>query len=266
MSLCESIDTLAMAYLDDELAPEERRELETHLTECTSCRGEIDGARADQSLIQGSLVAPRATDTMRMRLLRSFDEADRETARADRKRMSSWLLPGGAIAAAAAAILVFVGVGMQQPQREHGSIAHVAAAQLRSAQPLETVSSNPGESEQLFTGTDVPTFEDTSSKLIGKRLVNVDGHRAGLAAFEITLNGRRATLKVLVVPDLHDGEMTDGDETQAKGRWVHVGQDQGLPFVTYIDKNRNGYMFTSESLSAEELIDLVGKTSLVGPQ
>jgi anti-sigma factor RsiW len=125
MSLCESIDTLAMAYLDDELAPEERRELETHLTECTSCRGEIDGARADQSLIQGSLVAPRATDTMRMRLLRSFDEADRETARAERKRMSSWLLPGGAIAAAAAAILVFVGVGMQQPQREHGSIAHV---------------------------------------------------------------------------------------------------------------------------------------------
>ena len=31
MSLCESIDTLAMAYLDDELAAEERRELEPHL-------------------------------------------------------------------------------------------------------------------------------------------------------------------------------------------------------------------------------------------
>jgi len=27
MSLCESIDTLSMAFLDDELAPEERREL-----------------------------------------------------------------------------------------------------------------------------------------------------------------------------------------------------------------------------------------------
>ena len=46
MSLCESIDTLAMAYLDDELASEERRELDTHLTECVSCRAEIDGARA----------------------------------------------------------------------------------------------------------------------------------------------------------------------------------------------------------------------------
>jgi len=36
MSLCESIDTLAMAYLDDELAAEERHELEAHLTECTA--------------------------------------------------------------------------------------------------------------------------------------------------------------------------------------------------------------------------------------
>jgi hypothetical protein len=265
MSLCESIDTLAMAYLDDELAPEERRELETHVTECASCRGEIDNARADQNLIQSSLVAPRPTDTMRMRLARSFDEVDRETARAERKRMSSWLLPGGAIAAAAAAILVFVGVGVQQTPRDHASISHVAAAQMRGTQPLETVSSNSGDS-QLFMGTDVPTFEDTSSKLIGKRLVTIDGHRAGLAGFDVTINGRHAKLKVLVVPDLHDGEMTDGDEMQAKGRWVHVGQDQGQPFVTYVDAKRNGYMFTSDSLTADELIDLVGKTSLVGPQ
>jgi Putative zinc-finger len=263
MSLCESIDTLAMAYLDDELAGEERRELETHLTECTSCRGEVETARADQSLIQTSLAAPRATDTMRMRLARSFDEVDRETARAERKRLSSWLLPGSAIAAAAAAILVFVGAGTQTP-REHASIAHVAATQMRE-EPIETISTNPSDSH-LIMGTDMPTFADTSSKLVGKRIVNVDGHRAGLAAFEITLNGRRAMLKVLVVPDLHDGEMTDGDETQAKGRWVHVGQDQGVPFVTYIDKNRNGYMFTSDSMSPEELIELVGKTSLVGPQ
>ena len=41
MSLCESIDTLAMAYLDDELASEERRELETHLHDCNACRAEV---------------------------------------------------------------------------------------------------------------------------------------------------------------------------------------------------------------------------------
>ena len=45
-NLCHSIDTLSMAYLDDELAAEERRELELHLGECASCRGHLDGERS----------------------------------------------------------------------------------------------------------------------------------------------------------------------------------------------------------------------------
>ncbi|HEX4456087.1 MAG TPA: zf-HC2 domain-containing protein [Kofleriaceae bacterium] len=263
MSLCESIDTLATAYLDDELAPEERHELDTHLTECTSCRAEIDGARADQSLIQSSLVAPRATDTMRMRLARSLDNADRETARAERKRMSAWLLPGSAIAAAAAAILVFVGVGVQS-HHEHASIAKVAVKQIRGAQPFEVATPNGGA--QVLAATFSPRVDDPSSRELERRRVSVNGHDGALFGYEITHNGRRAVLKLLVVTDLHDGEMIDGDETQANGRWVHVGQDQGQPFVTYVDAKRNGFMFTSDSLSADELIDLVGKTSLVGPQ
>ena len=52
MSLCDSIDTLSMAYLDDELAVEERHELETHLTECAICRTHVDGERADHELLQ----------------------------------------------------------------------------------------------------------------------------------------------------------------------------------------------------------------------
>ena len=55
MSLCDSIDTLSMAYLDDELAAEERRELELHLTECTSCRAHLDGERAEQATLHRAL-------------------------------------------------------------------------------------------------------------------------------------------------------------------------------------------------------------------
>ena len=47
MSLCASIDTLSMAYLDDELAAEERRELELHLVDCASCKQHLDGERTD---------------------------------------------------------------------------------------------------------------------------------------------------------------------------------------------------------------------------
>ena len=59
MTLCESIDTLAMAFLDGELATEEKHELETHLTECPSCRSEVDAARADQNPLPVSFQAPR---------------------------------------------------------------------------------------------------------------------------------------------------------------------------------------------------------------
>src|SRR6185436_19937339 len=99
MSLCNSIDTLAMAFLDDELAAEERRELELHLLDCASCRQHVDGERADISLVR------------KARIARALDGEDAEAARRERRRWSQWLLPGTAIAAAAAAILLFVGVG-----------------------------------------------------------------------------------------------------------------------------------------------------------
>jgi anti-sigma factor RsiW len=271
MSLCESIDTLAMAYLDDELAPEERRELETHLTECTGCRGEVDSARADQSLIQTSLAAPRASDSMRMRLARSLDEADRETARAERRRMSSWLLPGSAILAAAAAIAVFVGAGTPSSPTSVSprgkSIAQVAVKQQARALPLEV--EGPGTRpwlRQNFASMDLPQVEGPGSKLIGARLLPVDGHDGALLEYAITFDSRPARLKVLVVEDLRDDEMKDGDEVQAGDRTVRVSSAQGHTFVTYVDGQHNGYMFIADELPTKALIDLVGRTSLVGPQ
>jgi|HubBroStandDraft_6_1064221.scaffolds.fasta_scaffold32643_4 anti-sigma factor RsiW len=267
MSLCESIDTLAMAYLDDELASEERRELETHLTECTACRGEVETARGDQSLIQSSLAAPRATDTMRMRLARSFDEADREAARAERRRMSSWLLPGSAIAAAAAAIAVFVGAGKVQttPVAAHtGSITQVAVQQM----PLEIEgpSTEPGL-QQYFATMELPNVAQAGSRFVGWRKLSVDGHKSAMLAYDITFEGRPARLRVLVVPELRDGEMTEGDEEQLEsGRWIHHYESQGHMIVTYIDAKHNGYMFIADELPPSALIDLVGRTSLVGPQ
>src|SRR5215218_5353702 len=104
MTVCNSIDTLSMAYLDDELATEERHELEAHLTECASCRGMLDRERADRSMIQRALAAPAAPDTLRARINRGLDAQDREDTREQRRRWSSYLLPTSAIMAAAAAI------------------------------------------------------------------------------------------------------------------------------------------------------------------
>src|SRR5512139_834507 len=107
MSLCKTIDTLSMAYLDDELAAEERHELEAHLTECASCRATLDRERADRSMIRRALAVPAAPDMLRARIARSLDEQDRVETKEQRRRWSSYLLPSSAIAAAAAAIALF---------------------------------------------------------------------------------------------------------------------------------------------------------------
>ncbi len=63
MSLCTSIDTLAMAYLDDELAGEERRELELHLHDCATCRKHVDSESEELGVLRGKLAAPPAPDS-----------------------------------------------------------------------------------------------------------------------------------------------------------------------------------------------------------
>src|SRR5262245_45111260 len=123
MSLCESIDTLSMAFLDDELAPEERRELELHLIECADCRHHVDRERTELSQIRARLVAPGAPDLLKARIATMLDAEDR----ASRSAWSRRLLPGAAVAAAAAALLVFVAVQPQSTTTKVGAVALEAA-------------------------------------------------------------------------------------------------------------------------------------------
>ena len=62
--MSEDMDPIGLeelsAYLDDELAGEERRELETHIIDCASCRQHLESERADLELVRASLVAPPA--------------------------------------------------------------------------------------------------------------------------------------------------------------------------------------------------------------
>lgn len=272
MSLCESIDTLAMAYLDDELASEERRELETHVRECAACRAEIDGARSDQQLIQTSLVAPRVTDTMRLRITRAIDEEAKVTAIATRKKTFAQLaLPGTAILAAAAAIVVFVGVNMKSPASAKlpaASVAHAALKQQVRPLPLEVQGPQTGSWVGQYAGFAPPTVQ-AGSKLLGARMLpgGINGHDGTLLSYDITTAGRRAVLSVLVIQDVRPEEMQDGEEVDAgNGRMVRVIQSDGHNAVTISDASHRGFMFMADELPVSELISLVGRTSLVGPQ
>jgi anti-sigma factor RsiW len=269
MSLCKSIATVSMAYLDDELAAEERHELEAHLTECASCRAHLEADRADQDLIRHALVAPPAPELIRARLARSLDAADQAHGRAQRRRWSQYLLPGSAVLAAAAAPAVFVGV--QAPsERAASTVAHEAVRHGTRSLPLEVqgASTGPWLRQHFEPSIEPPRFSEPGSTLIGARLLprGINGKDGALLSYQVERAGSPFVLSVLVVRDVGDADLQDGRIVRINNRTLRVTESSGRPVVTYVDGSRMGYMFLAPELSVNELVWLVSRTELVGPQ
>lgn len=266
MSLCQSIDTLSMAFLDDELATEERRELELHLLDCTSCRHHVDGERAELELVRNALVAPPAPALLKARIARSLDAEDLAAARRERRRLSQWLLPGSAMLAAAAAILVFVGVGAPSTQ-ERSAVALDVAKQQTHALPLEVQGTSTGPwLRDHFAPVEPPQFTEPGIALLGARLLpnGVANHDAALLSYLVAIGANRVTLTAVVLKDLRGDELSGGQAYQTGDLVLRVHNANGMPAVTYVDPRDNvGYVFASERLTAEELIRLVVSTDLI---
>lgn len=264
-SLCQSIDTLAMAYLDDELVAEERRELELHLLECTTCRQHVDAERAELALVRGALVAPPASDMLKARIARALDAEDREVARVARRRWGSWLLPGAATLAAAAAIAVFVMVRPAEMRNVGTAVTREAVAQTTRPLPLEVQGASTGPwLREHFAPVAPPHFTEPGIQPIGARLTSVHGHEAAIVKYLVTMGGNRFTLSAMMIEGLRNGELTGGTPIKVGDRTLYVHDAKGLPVVTYVDEHHMGYTFTADRLSAQELLELVVSSDLIG--
>jgi anti-sigma factor RsiW len=265
MSLCQSIDTLSMAFLDDELAAEEHHELELHLLDCASCRHHVDGQRADLELVRKALVAPPAPALLKARIARALDAEDAAAARHERRRWSQWLLPGSAMLAAAAAIAVFVGVGTPSA-REDSAVTLDVAKQQTHALPLEVQGASTGPwLRDHFAPVEPPQFTEPGIALLGARLLpnGIASHDAALLQYLVTIGANRVTLTAIVLKNLRGDELSGGQAYQIGDLVLRVHDAKGVPVVTYIDPNNHvGYVFKSERLTAEELIRLVVSTDL----
>ena len=131
-SLCASIDTLAMTYLDDELADEELRDFEMHMIDCAACRQRVDTEREALADLRSKLAPPATPDVVRARLIDSLDAEDGRAAREDRRgRIAGWFLPGAATFAAVAALALFA--WSRVPEKVPDSVASdVARTQMQS--------------------------------------------------------------------------------------------------------------------------------------
>jgi hypothetical protein len=240
-----------MAYLDGELATEERHELEAHLCECAGCRAHVDTERSDHDLVRAALAAPPAPDMLRMRLSRALDAEDKVA----RRRWTQYVLPGSAMAAAAAAIAVFVSVNPNSTPQVSPVAREAVRQQMRDI-PLQR---GPETGRWLHANFELdPTPSDN---LVGTALYphGVNGHDGALLVYRMNLEGRAFEARVVAIRDVSEDEFQDGEEVKLGDRTLHVIQASGETVVTYVDPRRhNGFIYRAPDISPNELVWLAG--------
>jgi anti-sigma factor RsiW len=266
MTLCLNIDTLAMAFLDDELVPEERRELELHMLGCTSCRAHVDSERSELDMIRSALVAPPTPDVMKARLGRALDQVDVEERLAERRRTRSvigkWMLPGSAILAAAAAVLVALTSVQTASTTGPAPVANEIMRQSGRA-PLEVQGANTGPWLRAnFRPIEPMQFRMDNIELLGARLTAVSGHDAAELRYNVRVGRNHYSLGAVMIDDLDlRNEDLGGIPIRIRNRIVHVHEVNRVAVVTLIDR-RMGYAFVSERLTLQELLSVVASSDL----
>jgi anti-sigma factor RsiW len=259
---CDSIDTLAMTYLDGELADEELRDFELHLLGCAGCKELVEGERAALAEMRRLLAPPPAPELLRARVNRALDVEDKLASRAAlRARIGSWLLPGSATLAAAAALLVFV--TMRPVERTGAPVSQVAVRQHMRNAPLEVTGANTTSwiHNNYDPQVEPPRFASADIKVAGARLTDAMGREALQIFYELTSRGARYAMQTLVFNG-RDVELS-GQRIAAGGRELSVDEYGGYHVVMFRDVDGMTYVFTSTDLSRAQMVDMVVNSNLL---
>ena len=284
-SICDTIETTAMVYLDDELAGSERQEFELHLHACAPCRQHVDSERQDLSMVRGLLARERAVgpapDLVRARILRGLDDVDAtdaavaaeatgpvaaaEPAPSLGARLRRFWLPTTAALAAAAAIVLFATSPSAPTGASGDTVAHEAVRQDLEGAPLEVqgASTSPWLDRHFRPGVRLPAFADDQIRLLGARLTALGGRPAAQLFYSITRGGVRHDLVAFVVDDVAPGRLQVGRPVDAGGRRLYATAAYGAAAISYVDAERRGYVFTSRHLTLTELRDVVTRSNLI---
>lgn len=260
--LCDSIDTLAMSYLDDELAEEELRDFELHLHDCGGCKDRVDRDRASTAELRRRLAAPPAPDLLRARLTRALDAEDAAASRAMRRqRVDRWVLPGAASVAAVAALAVFV---VNRPGDSAGALAQEAVRQNTRSAPLEVQGASTEAWVRRYYRPDVtpPRFDDGSVQLAGARLTSIDGRDAAQFFYQLVTPERSYDIKALTF-DAHGVDWGAMQQVDVDGALLRVEREAGNNLVIFVDGEGFAYAFTSRDLPLDQLAGLVVHSDLV---
>jgi hypothetical protein len=252
MTLCTTIDTLAMAYLDDELAEEELRELELHLRDCAACRGRVDAEREELATLRAQLAPPPMPDVVRARLAAVLDAEDSAQRSS---RVWQWILPGAATVAAVAALALFV---LLPAQPETPAAAKVARLQMQAAQvPQVRVSPVSDDGQLAASGRDI------SVELVARGNARWEGREVINHIFNVRVDGERAGVIQLSLLDARGMSLSEGQLVQVDGLDLRVvSTTEG--YIVATRRGSLGFVFTS-TLPVRDLIETIVRYDLVRP-
>ena len=115
-----------------------------------------------------------------------------------------------------------------------------------------------------FAPVEPPQFTEPGIELVGARLTSVGGHDAALVKYLVTIGQNQFTLNAVVMVGLRGDELSGGTAIKVGDRELHVHDADGIPAVTYVDEHNTGYTFAAERLTAQELLELVVSSDLIG--
>jgi anti-sigma factor RsiW len=243
---CDLAKSHIFAYVDEELGPEPRAELEAHLAHCAACRSLLAQERA----FREAYVAPLRPDPAPAHLRETVDRLldGLHGARAGRWRRRRTIL--GRAAAAAALIVVGAGIGMALDPvvARRDALAELTEASVTQHQrlasgllPHDIVAASPATAAAWLRGrldfnVEIPELRTPNLTLLGGRVSHLAS--VPVAALEYRLEDKHVSL--FVIPGEAYGRLGLSEKPKFKVR-RHRGYD-----VIIWRQHGTGYTLVSE--------------------
>jgi len=215
---CDRFPELLSAYLDGDLPPSEREELEAHMGRCPDCRARLESWRAVKHALARLPSREAPPGAVRARV-----ESLRFAHRASRARVLAAVVAAAALGAAGLLL------GRRPPAPTLTLTEELVSDHLRSvpdAMPAEVTSADPREVIAFFAGRVpfspvAPVFP--ASRLVGGRLCQIDGRLVQLLFYDA--KGEKLSLFV------SGGELGEPGCREARGHHVCTRRVGGRSLV-----------------------------------
>jgi anti-sigma factor (TIGR02949 family) len=227
---CQELDSFLYPYLDGEFQPDERLEVEAHLSTCAACAQRVHSeAQVQQALRRAArhaVGASRAPDALRAGIQGGLRQEVR------RAQHAVWLRAGCVVLAMATAGGAWVSLRPEAQQRFVDDAARRHAKRL----PVEIADATPESVEAWFGGkldhrVSVPRLPNTT--LSGARISNVTDRPAAYISYEATPTSADAPPRRigLFVFDDAEGEIKANELASAE-----VGSSHGYNVAVWRDR------------------------------